>query len=177
MVSVSATIHLTKTIELSRIHLFNIITQYKAIFNDDDHLAFGKDAIINDSAIFYQWLEEKVKNILITYYILFINLFIYKFIQFKVSQFLTTLEHDLPGVSSIDSILGQCTYFGLSFGRVGADFTGRMSDIFIKVISKKFENSVSKATKNFEKDIESFTLVHKLSKSDIKMEPVITSVI
>lgn len=56
----SATIHLTKTIELSRIHLFNIITQYKAIFNDDDHLSFGRDAIINDSAIFYQWLEEKV---------------------------------------------------------------------------------------------------------------------
>lgn len=87
------------------------------------------------------------------------------------------MEHDLPDVTSIDSILGQCTYFGLSFGRVGADFTGRMSDIFIKVISKKFENSISKATKNFEKDIESFILVHKLSKSDIKLEPIVTSVI
>lgn len=94
-----------------------------------------------------------------------------------MSQFLKTLENDLPGVTSIDSILGQCTYFGLSFGRVGADFTGRMSDIFIKVIGKKFENIISKTTKNFEKDVENFTLVHRLSKSDIKMEPIITSVI
>ena len=35
------------------------------MFNDDDHLVLGKDSIINDSAIFHQWLEEKVK-ILIT---------------------------------------------------------------------------------------------------------------
>lgn len=94
----------------------------------------------------------------------------------KVSQFLITLEQDLPGVTSIDSILGQCTYFGLSFGRVGADFTGRMSDIFIRVISAKFEKSVLKATRKFEKVIESFTLVHKLHKTDIRIEPVINSV-
>ncbi|XP_001604733.1 conserved oligomeric Golgi complex subunit 8 [Nasonia vitripennis] len=144
-------IHLTKTIELSRIHLFNIITQYKAMFNDDDHLAFGRDSIINDSAIFYQWLEE------------------------KVSQFLKTLEQDLPHATSIDSILGQCTYFGLSFGRVGADFTGRMSDIFIKVISNKFESNVSKTTKKFEKDIDNFTLIHKSHKSDTKIETVMNS--
>lgn len=41
--------------------MFNIITQYKAMFNDDDHLALGRGSIINDSAIFHQWLEEKVK--------------------------------------------------------------------------------------------------------------------
>lgn len=86
------------------------------------------------------------------------------------------MEQDLPHVTSIDSILGQCTYFGLSFGRVGADFTGRMSDIFIKVISNKFENNVSKATKKFEKDIDNLTLVHKSHKSDTKIEPLVNSV-
>lgn len=31
------------------------------MFNDDDHLSSNRDSvIINDSAIFYQWLEEKV---------------------------------------------------------------------------------------------------------------------
>jgi len=51
---------MTKTIELSRIHLFNIITQYKAMFNDDELVIPGRDLTLNESAIFYHWLEEKV---------------------------------------------------------------------------------------------------------------------
>ncbi|XP_011312770.1 conserved oligomeric Golgi complex subunit 8 [Fopius arisanus] len=137
--------HLTKTIELSRIHLFNIITQYRAMFNDDDHSS-TRDPVINESAIFYHWLEE------------------------KLSQFLVTLEQDLPGVSSIDSILGQCTYFGLSFGRVGADFTSRMSDIFVRVVGSKFQRNVYKTTRRFEKDVETFTLINKLHRIDVKVD-------
>ncbi|XP_076625220.1 conserved oligomeric Golgi complex subunit 8 [Colletes latitarsis] len=144
-------LHITKTIELSRIHLFNIITQYRAMFNDDELMIPGRDPTVNESAIFYHWLEE------------------------KISQFLMTLEQDLPGVTSIDSILGQCTYFGLSFGRVGADFTGRMSDIFVRVIGEKFESGVRKTTKKFEKDMESFTLINKTYKTNIKMNTTIKS--
>ncbi|CAG5099895.1 Similar to Cog8: Conserved oligomeric Golgi complex subunit 8 (Drosophila melanogaster) [Cotesia congregata] len=143
--------HLTKTIELSRIHLFNIITQYRAMFNDDDHSIVGRDNVINESAIFCHWLEE------------------------KLSQFLATLEHDLPNVTSIDSILGQCTYFGLSFGRVGADFTTRMSTIFIQVISNKFLKNIHSAIKKFEKDMETFTLINKLHRADVKLDTEIKS--
>ncbi|XP_011502345.1 PREDICTED: conserved oligomeric Golgi complex subunit 8 [Ceratosolen solmsi marchali] len=141
--------HLTRTIELSRIHLFNIVTQYKAIFND--YLTFDRGSTINDSAIFYQWLKE------------------------KVLLFLTTLEQDLPCVNSIDSILSQCTYFGLSFGRVGADFTGLIADIFIKIIDTKIKSNILKSTKKFEKNLENFTLAHTMQKSDIKSVPVIKS--
>ncbi|XP_076682070.1 conserved oligomeric Golgi complex subunit 8 [Andrena cerasifolii] len=144
-------LHITKTIELSRIHLFNIITQYRAMFNDDELIIPGRDPTVNECAIFYHWLEE------------------------KISQFLTTLEQDLPGVTSIDSILGQCTYFGLSFGRVGADFTGRMSDIFVRVIGEKFESSVLKTTKKFEKDMESFTLINKTQRTNIKINTTVKS--
>lgn len=144
-------LHITKTIELSRIHLFNIITQYRAMFNDDELIILGRDPTVNESAIFYHWLEE------------------------KISQFLMTLEQDLPGVTSIDSILGQCTYFGLSFGRVGADFTGRMSDIFVHMIGEKFEFSIRKTTKKFEKGMESFTLINKIYKTNIKMSTTVKS--
>ncbi|EFN83413.1 conserved oligomeric Golgi complex subunit 8 [Harpegnathos saltator] len=143
-------LHIAKTIELSRIHLFNIITQYKAMFNDDE-IVPGHDLTLNESAIFYHWLEE------------------------KISQFLATLEQDLPGVASIDSILGQCTYFGLSFGRVGVDFTGRMSDIFVRVIGEKFEQNVRRTTRKFEKDMETFTLINKTQRFDIKTEISINS--
>lgn len=137
--------HLTKTIEYSRIHLFNIITQYRAMFNDDDSITTNRDPAINEPAIFYHWIEE------------------------KISQFLRTLEQDLPGVTSIDSILGQCTYFGLSFGRVGVDFTSRMSTIFVKTIAFKYQRSISSTTRRFEKDMESFTLINKVHKSDDKI--------
>lgn len=72
--------------------------------------------------------------------------------------------------------MGQCTYFGLSFGRVGADFTGRMSDIFVRVIGEKFDFNVHKTTKKFEKDMESFTLINKSQKTNIKMTTAIKSV-
>lgn len=80
--------------------------------------------------------------------------------MFQISQFLTTLEQDLNrGVgNSLDSIIGQCMYFGLSFSRVGADFRGLLAPIFIGTISQNFEHAVRKASKKFEQDMENFTL-------------------
>ncbi|XP_021915362.1 conserved oligomeric Golgi complex subunit 8 isoform X2 [Zootermopsis nevadensis] len=129
--------HLSKTIELSRIHLFSIVTQYRAIFSDDEPiLPLPKDQNINETAIFYSWITE------------------------KVSQFLTTLEQDLNrGVgNSLDSVIGQCMYFGLSFSRVGADFRGLIAPIFIGTISQNFEHAVRKASKKFDQEMENFTL-------------------
>ncbi|GJQ64868.1 hypothetical protein Trydic_g7043 [Trypoxylus dichotomus] len=135
-----ATYHLNKTIEMTRVNLFTIITQYCAIFNDDEHspLSQTKTSDVNQNIIFFGWIRN------------------------KITEFLTILESDLQkGVSSIDSILGQCMYFGLSFSKVGCDFRSLMVKIFSKVISKHFQQSVSKATKNFEKNMEKFTLINK----------------
>lgn len=55
--------HLTKTIELTRVNLFTIITQYKATFSDDEQLPFAKKVDHNEySNIFYNWLNKKVKK-------------------------------------------------------------------------------------------------------------------
>ncbi|GAB0098765.1 Conserved oligomeric Golgi complex subunit 8 [Sergentomyia squamirostris] len=131
--------HLTKTIELTRIHLFNIITQYRAIFTDDDAIFSGGDSR-DSSKIFHGWLHEKIE------------------------VFLKTLEEDLTrGVNSVDTVLGQCMYFGLSFGRVGADFRGLMAPIFVRTIGQHFQNAISSVTRQFEQDIESYTLINKIS--------------
>ncbi|GLH07420.1 Conserved oligomeric Golgi complex subunit 8 [Gryllus bimaculatus] len=129
--------HLSKTIELSRIHLFNIVTQYRAIFSDDEPLlSTSRDNNINESAVFYSWITE------------------------KVAHFLHTLEKDLERSqgSSLDSVVGQCMYFGLSFSRVGADFRGLLAPIFVRVVSQNFQASVKKATNKFEQEMESFVL-------------------
>ncbi|KAJ8942524.1 hypothetical protein NQ318_005228 [Aromia moschata] len=122
--------HLTKTIEITRVNLFNIITQYRAIFNDDEHgpLSTIKNQNVNQNVIFYSWIND------------------------KIFEFLTTLEEDLKGVSSIETILDQCMYFGLSFSKVGCDFRSLMVPIFTSRISKNFCHSTQQAVKNFESE-------------------------
>lgn len=61
----------------------------------------------------------------------------------------------------ISTILGQSMYFGVSFSRIGVDFRAQIAPIFLKAISKYLSVSVLKATKQFEIDIERFTLINK----------------
>jgi conserved oligomeric Golgi complex subunit 8 len=135
----SAHQHLTKTIEVTRVNLFNIVTQYKALFDDD----FSKDNNTNSkmNLIFNSWLHE------------------------KIDDFLRMLENDLNQCNSslmdISSILGQCMYFGVSFSRIGVDFRAQIAPIFLKAITKYLNMSVIKATKQFELDMENFTLINK----------------
>lgn len=83
------------------------------------------------------------------------------YISFQISEFLVTLEEDLKTVNSIETILEQCMYFGLSFSKVGCDFRLLMIPIFTMRITQNFTGAVSEALKNFEINIERFTLINK----------------
>lgn len=130
--------HLTKTVEVTRVNLFNIITQYRAIFNDEESMPISSlKHEINENIIFYTWIND------------------------RIADFLITLDEDLKSITSVESILDQCMYFGLSFNKVGCDFRSLLVPIFTNQIIENFRNSVAKAMIAFEKSIENFTLINK----------------
>ncbi|GIY30241.1 conserved oligomeric Golgi complex subunit 8 [Caerostris extrusa] len=126
--------HVIKVIEGSRVHLFDITTQYRAIFSDDDPLLLVREDSKGNCAIFHSW------------------------IIWKISWFLSILERDILADlgGRIDSVLAQCMYFGLSFSRVNIDFRPLLVPIFQNVALKKFSSAVEHATLRFEKIMETF---------------------
>ena len=58
-----AYLHISKTIDACRVHLFDIVTQYKALFPDDDTILAGirgNTGRQSDGTLFCGWLNSKV---------------------------------------------------------------------------------------------------------------------
>ena len=54
--------HLNRVVELWRLHLFSIVTQYRAVFGDSEQdLAATQGS--SQSTVFYTWLMEKVSRL------------------------------------------------------------------------------------------------------------------
>ncbi|XP_065185153.1 conserved oligomeric Golgi complex subunit 8-like [Sycon ciliatum] len=132
--------HITKIIELCRVYIFDVITQYRAIFSDDSELLLRPTSSgstqQNASGIFHSWLVT------------------------KVSWFLAVLGADLKaGVGSrLDSLLGQCMYFGLSLGRIGTDFRSLLPPLFQEAALTAFRQNTDAAMSAFRSALSHYTL-------------------
>jgi len=128
--------YITQIIEIYRVHLFDIVTQYRAIFSDDTSFQnFGRDALSTDdlpqeSSIFSCWLS------------------------YRISCFLDDLEVSLQSVDArFDFILGQCMYFGQSFSRVGCDFRCLLIPIFQDAIENFYSKAIEQVDSEFQSNM------------------------
>ncbi|CAG0882807.1 unnamed protein product [Cyprideis torosa] len=135
---------IAKCIEVHRVHLFDILTQYRAIFADDDHHLYGHHQVfnINHSYLLSSWVIVRIQNFLAT-------------LESSVGQ------KELEG--RLDSILSQCMYFGLSFSRIGCDFRPLLIPIFAKATLGFLQTSLQEANQRFRTSLQTFSLIKATS--------------
>ena len=128
--------HLSKTMDATRVHLFDIATQYRALFSDDD--------VVNITNFSSSGVYRNNSNLLqgsSSHRVLFSA-----WLDRRISIFIDTLKNDLDAIvlsikqratssssmtyGGLDSLLNQAMYFGQSFGRIGADFRLSLVPIF-----------------------------------------------
>ena len=74
----------------------------------------------------------------------------------KVEEYLNLLDSTIKNnedaiFSSLDSVLNQAMYFGLSFSRIGCDFRTQLIPIFESVALRRFGSSLNTAVTSFER--------------------------
>ncbi|KAF8661191.1 hypothetical protein HU200_057306 [Digitaria exilis] len=108
-----------------RVHLFDVVNQYRAIFNNDKS---GNEENY-DGGLLFSWAMQQVSN------------------------HLTTLQVMLPNISeggSLSNILDQCMYCAMGLGLVGLDFRGLLPPIFENAVLNLFSKNMSTAVENFQ---------------------------
>ncbi|CAH0585797.1 unnamed protein product [Chrysodeixis includens] len=125
---------LRRIVELHRIHLFNVLTQHKSIFLSDSQDSKIKDDELSGTSALSCWLK------------------------LKVEMLAQLLNQDLPkeDEASFESLLNQCMYLCLSFGRVGADMRCVLTPLFRNNILNQFHNGLEKADSQFENQMRSY---------------------
>ena len=136
----SAYTYLAKLTDHYRVHMFELITQYRAIFADDSSasttalpgLAPPVSATAAGSAsgdLLNSWVVQKMKS------------------------FLSILESVIVHVddgASLAQIMEQTMYCASSLGRVGVDFGGLLAPLFQRCVLGMLERSLEKAGRDFE---------------------------
>lgn len=128
----------------TRAMIFEIITQYRAVFNDDideeddqdhDGLLNGDDAIshVHSSAILFDWTSSCVSDYL---------------------ERLAGGIKDIADGAALNTVLQQAMHCGQSLGRVGADFRAALSPLFEGAVMRIYRSHLNAALRQFEMMVE-----------------------
>uniref|UniRef100_A0A7N1A8Q8 Conserved oligomeric Golgi complex subunit 8 n=1 Tax=Kalanchoe fedtschenkoi TaxID=63787 RepID=A0A7N1A8Q8_KALFE len=117
--------YLKGMIDCHRMHLFDVVNQYRAIFADDTS---GSEENY-DGGLLFSWAMH------------------------QITSHLQTLKVMLPKITegvSLSNILEQCMYCAMGLGWVGLDFRGLLPSLFEEAVLNLFSKNMSAAVENFQ---------------------------
>ncbi|KAL6623328.1 hypothetical protein ACP70R_033207 [Stipagrostis hirtigluma subsp. patula] len=117
--------HLKGMVACHRKDLFDVVNQYRAIFNNDKS---GSEENY-DGGLLFSWAMQQISN------------------------HLATLQVMLPNITeggSLSNILDQCMYCAMGLALVGLDFRGLLPPIFENAVLNLFSKNMSAAVENFQ---------------------------
>ncbi|KAK7273408.1 hypothetical protein RIF29_14457 [Crotalaria pallida] len=117
--------YLKGMINCHRMHLFDVVNQYRAIFADDTS---GSEENY-DGGLLFSWAMH------------------------QITSHLQTLKVMLPKITeggSLSNILDQCMYCAMGLGWVGLDFRGLLPSLFEEAVLNLFSKNMSTAVENFQ---------------------------
>lgn len=130
--------HLT---DVHRLHLFDIVMQYRAIFFDSSAQDTGKPgsssssaAAVRDGSVLYTW------------------------VQHRIMHYLSALQAHLPRVeegTNLAAVLEHSMYCCSSLSRVGLDFSGLLEPLFQLCTLHLFSNKLAVAVDAFHQRLDS----------------------
>ncbi|PIA47623.1 hypothetical protein AQUCO_01400327v1 [Aquilegia coerulea] len=113
-----------------RMHLFDVVSQYRAIFADDT----SRSEENYDGGLLFSWAMH------------------------QITSHLNTLKVMLPKITegvTLSNILEQCMYCAMGLGWVGLDFRGLLPPLFEDAVLKLFSKNMCTAVENFQLVLES----------------------
>ncbi|KAA8546213.1 hypothetical protein F0562_003048 [Nyssa sinensis] len=117
--------YLKGMVNCHRMHLFDVVNQYRAIFADDTS---GSEENY-DGGLLFSWAMH------------------------QITSHLKTLKVILPKITeggSLSNILDQCMYCAMGLGWVGLDFRGLLPSLFEEAVLNLFSKNMSTAVENFQ---------------------------
>ncbi|KAI3715367.1 hypothetical protein L6452_22348 [Arctium lappa] len=117
--------YLKGMVNCHRMHLFDVVNQYRAIFADDTS---GSEENY-DGGLLFSWAMH------------------------QIAAHLKTLKIMLPKITeggSLSNILDQCMYCAMGLGWVGLDFRGLLPPLFEEAVLNLFSKNMSTAVENFQ---------------------------
>jgi len=120
---------LKRLTDIYRLHLFDAIMQYRAIFAERQHHGAGDpESSAEDGDILHSWAERRVR------------------------VYLSAIEENLPRISDgggLASVLDHAMYCGASLGRVGLDFRPLLAPFFESAVLGMFKQGIDASTDAF----------------------------
>eukprot|EP00878_Enallax_costatus_P022940 GHUV01024379.1.p1 GENE.GHUV01024379.1~~GHUV01024379.1.p1 ORF type:complete len:532 (+),score=134.01 GHUV01024379.1:237-1832(+) len=120
--------------DVHRLHLFDVVMQYRAIFFDGATAQDTKAANVREGSVLYTW------------------------VQHRIAHYMTAMQRHLPAVeegTNLASVLEHCMYCCSSLSRVHIDFSSLMQPLFQLCTLRLFSSRLAIAVDAFHQRLDS----------------------